>query len=95
MTATTRKKAVGKKRIRPELLPDTARYLTIDDQDYVMIPVADFGEWYEDTVDSAIAEDRRQDDASAIPLEEARKRLVTKYEKVRGRMTLNKGKKKA
>lgn len=55
-----RKASVPKKplRIRPELLPDSATYGTFADKEYVMIPVEDFGEWYEDIALGAIAEDR-------------------------------------
>ncbi len=57
-------------RIREELLPDSARYITIDDIEYVAVPVADFGEWYEDTVDLAVAEDRDLDPAPPVPAEQ-------------------------
>ncbi len=56
-------------RIREELLPDSARYITIDDIEYVAMPVTDFGEWYEDTVDLAVAEDRDCDPGPCVPAE--------------------------
>ncbi len=43
-------------RIHPELLPDSAKYGTFDGRDYVMIPVEDFGDWYEDALDGAVIE---------------------------------------
>ncbi len=64
-----------KLRIREELLPDSARYITIDDIEYVAMPVADFGEWYEDAIDLAVAEDRDLDPGSAIPAEQVFARL--------------------
>ncbi len=74
MTTTTAKKRVPKPnkplRIREELLPDSARYITIDDIEYVAMPVADFGEWYEDTVDLAVAEDRDRDPGPCVPAEQ-------------------------
>ncbi len=71
----TRKKAGNKKRIRPELLPETAKYLTLDDTEYVMIPVSDFGEWYEDAVDSAIAEDSKEESGDLVTGDEVKKIL--------------------
>lgn len=57
-------------RIRPELLPDTATYGTFAGKEYIMIPVEDFGEWYEDATLGAIAQDRLEnDDGPALPLE--------------------------
>ncbi len=54
-TMTPRKKASRKPlRIRPELLPDSAKYGAFDGREYVMIPVEDFGDWYEDALDSAV-----------------------------------------
>ena len=77
MTATvTRRKASRKPlRIRPEFLPDSARYITIDDCDYVMIPVADFAGWHEDLEDRAVAEDARDDPAPGIPFDEMMRRI--------------------
>ncbi len=62
-------------RIREELLPGSARYITIDDIEYVAMPVADFGEWYEDTVDLAVAEDRDLDPDPCVPAEQVFARL--------------------
>ncbi len=69
MTAMTpKRKAIRKAlRIRPELLPASARYATIDDNEYVMIPVKDFGGWYEDIEDNAVAEYVRDVPGSVIP----------------------------
>ena len=57
-TITASRKKAPKKplRIRPELLPDSAKYGTFDGREYVMIPVEDFGEWYEDVEDGAVVE---------------------------------------
>jgi hypothetical protein len=70
-TMTPRKRATRKPlRIRPELLPGSARYVTLDDDEYVMIPVRDFGDWYEDIEDNAVAEYAKDVPGSAIPLED-------------------------
>lgn len=58
-------------RIREELLPDSATYVTMFDREYIAIPVEDFGDWYEDTVDDAVAEDRKFTDGPPIPFEKA------------------------
>ncbi len=62
-------------RIREELLPDSARYLTLDNVEYVMIPVAEFGDWYEDAIDSALVHEYGYDDEPAIPWEDVKKEL--------------------
>ncbi len=64
MTTMTPKRKAAKKslRIRPEFLPDSARYATIDEEEYVMIPVRDFAGWYEDIEDRIIVEERRRFD---------------------------------
>lgn len=71
-TATAPRKRTVRKplRIRPELLPDSAKYATIDDEEYVMIPVRDFGEWYEDIEDGAIAQYAHDNPEPAISFEE-------------------------
>lgn len=57
-------------RIRPDLLPDSAVYGTFAGREYVMIPVDDFGEWYEDITLGAVAQDRMDNDTEPpIPLE--------------------------
>ncbi|MCD8350073.1 MAG: hypothetical protein LUC93_05605 [Planctomycetaceae bacterium] len=63
-------KAAKPLRIREELLPDSATYITVADRRYVAIPVEDFGDWYEDALDLAVAEDREQDAGPCIPAEE-------------------------
>ncbi len=73
--APRRKSARKPLRIRPEFLPDSAKYATIDDRDYVMIPVDDFAEWHEDLADRAIAEYVRDDPAPGIPFEEMMQRV--------------------
>ena len=68
--AVPRKKALGKPlRIRPELLPDSAKYGAFDGREYVMIPVEDFGEWYEDVEDGAVVRYARDNPEPCIPLE--------------------------
>ncbi len=58
------------RRIRPEVLPETATYGTFAGKEYVMIPVEDFGEWYDDVTLGAIAQDRLEmDDEPPIPIE--------------------------
>lgn len=72
-TAATRKKAPRKPlRIRPELLPNSAKYGTFDGREYVMIPVEDFGEWYEDIEDGAVVEYARDNPEPLVPAEEVR-----------------------
>lgn len=56
-------------RIRPELLPESAKYATFDDREYVMIPVADFGDWYEDALDGAVIEHIESLGEPTIPAE--------------------------
>jgi hypothetical protein len=76
----SRKTAAPKRlpRIRPELLPDTAVYGTFADREYIMIPVEDFGEWYEDATLGAIAQDRLENDSEEpIPFEA----IAAKYDK--------------
>lgn len=79
--AKTGRKAAAKKspnlpkakkplRIREELLPASAVYGTFAGREYVMIPVEDFGDWYEDTVDMAVAEDRGDDPGPGVPAEQ-------------------------
>jgi hypothetical protein len=64
------------RRIRADLLPESARYAEIDGKECVCIPVADFGDWYEDALDAAVANDRRDaDDGGRIPIEEIFARL--------------------
>ena len=75
MSITTKKKGVKKNRIRPELLPDSAKYATIDEREYIMIPVSDFGEWYNDVLDGAIADERRAAGADTEPFDQVVARL--------------------
>lgn len=73
MTATMTKRTSRKLlRIRPELLPDSAKYATIDDEEYVMIPVRDFGEWYEDVEDGVLAQHALDNPEPLIPAEQVR-----------------------
>lgn len=58
-------------RIREEFLPKSARYITIDDIEYVAMPVADFGEWFEEVELGAVLDDRKKDTAPAIPFDQA------------------------
>ncbi len=69
-TMTPRRKAVRKSlRIRPELLPDSVKYGTFDGREYVMIPVEDFGEWYEDALDGAVIDHIDSLGETAVPAE--------------------------
>lgn len=66
-------------RVRPELLPDTATYGTFAGKEYLMIPVEDFGEWFEDITLGAIAQDRLENDTEPpIPFEDILTRLDAK-----------------
>lgn len=68
--AAKAKKALKKPlRIRSELLPESARYITIDDVEYVALPVVEFGDWYEDTLDGAVADYVESLGEPAIPAE--------------------------
>ncbi len=71
-TAAAPKKKSPRKplRIRPELLPDSAKYGTFDEREYVMIPVEDFGGWLEDIEDMLAVEEYRNDPDPGIPFEE-------------------------
>ena len=70
ITAKIKHTPAGKPpRIRPELLPGTAIYGRFADREYVMIPVEDFGEWYEDTVDGAVADYIERLEEPGIPEE--------------------------
>lgn len=62
-------------RIREELLPRSARYITIDDIEYVAMPVADFGEWYEDVELGAVLDDRQKNAESTVPFDQAVKEI--------------------
>lgn len=73
MTTMTIERKSAKKplRIREEYLPGSARYTTVGEEEYVMIPVKDFADWYEDLEDRVLVEERRRfDDAPVVPLEE-------------------------
>ncbi len=71
-TMTPRKKATRKPlRIRPELLPDSAKYGTFDGREYIMIPVEDFGHWYEDALDGAVIDHIDSLGETTIPSEKA------------------------
>ena len=81
----TRKAAAGrtpraakkKLRIRGELLPETARYADLDGQEYICIPVKDFGGWYEDIEDRLLVEEfERNDDGVRIPFDEVMARIA-------------------
>ncbi len=77
MTATIERRKPARKplRIRPEYLPDSARYATIDDCEYVMIPVADFAGWHEELEDRAVAEYVKDDPSPGIPFDEMLRRV--------------------
>ncbi|MCD8140498.1 MAG: hypothetical protein LUE17_12100 [Planctomycetaceae bacterium] len=72
---TTAKKKTKQLRIREELLPETAKYATFDGTEYVMIPVADFGDWYEDVEDGAIVRYAHDNPSPIIPAEEVHSSL--------------------
>lgn len=62
-------------RIRSELLPESATYGRFADREYVMIPVEDFADWYEDTVDAAVTDYIEELAEPGIPEEEMKTRL--------------------
>jgi hypothetical protein len=64
------KAARPKLRIRKELLPKTARYAEMNGLEYVCIPVKDFGDWYEDSIDIAVIEAIKDDDEPGTTFEE-------------------------
>lgn len=69
-TMMPRRKTVRKPlRIRPELLPDSAKYGTFDGREYVMIPVEEFGDWYEDALDGAVVDHIESLGETAVPAE--------------------------
>ncbi|MCC8180657.1 MAG: hypothetical protein LIP23_07095 [Planctomycetes bacterium] len=56
MTTTTKKKKKSTARVRPELIPKSCKYMIFDDIEYLMIPLADFDDWYESFENTAIGE---------------------------------------
>lgn len=74
-SATKRRPAKKALRIRDELLPGSAKYATIDDVEYVMIPVADFGDWYEDVEDGAVVRHSLDNPAPLIPAMEVKAKV--------------------
>lgn len=77
MTTATKKRTAKKPlRIRDELLPESAKYATIDDVEYVMIPVADFGEWYEDVEDGAVVQYARENPAPLISSDQVKAKIA-------------------
>lgn len=82
MTTTAKKRVAGKRlRIREELLPESAKYATIDDVEYVMIPVSDFGEWYEDVEDGAVVRYARAHPAPLVPAERVKAKIARRTAK--------------
>lgn len=72
-TATPRKKATKKPlRIRPEILPESVKYITIDDIEYVAMPVKDFGDWYEDVEDGAVVRYAHENPEPLVPADEVK-----------------------
>lgn len=72
--AVAAKSAVGSKmrkplRIREELLPESAVYGTFAGKEYVMIPVEDFGDWYEDLSDNIAADCAMEEPGISTPME--------------------------
>jgi hypothetical protein len=72
MTATAPRKKANRTplRIREEFLPDSAKYGTFDGREYVMIPVEDFGGWFEDIEDRLAVEEARDNPSPGISLDE-------------------------
>lgn len=57
-------KAKSPLRIRPELLPESAMYITIFDVDHIAIPMTDFRDWYEGIESEAVREYAENDAAT-------------------------------
>jgi hypothetical protein len=85
MTTTLSRKKTPEKplRIRPELLPDSATYGTFSGREYVMIPVEEFGEWYEDVEDGAVVRYTRDNPEPGTPFEEVQAELARGRKAVR------------
>ncbi len=64
-------------RIREEFLPESAKYATIDSVEYVMIPVADFGEWYEDVEDGAVVRYAHDNPESLVPAAQVKEKIAS------------------
>ncbi len=62
-------------RIRPELLPASAKYGTFDGREYIMVPVENFGDWLEDIEDRLDWEDYKNNPEPGIPFEEVLKEI--------------------
>lgn len=75
-TAAKKRPAKKPHRIREELLPESAKYATIDNIEYVMIPVADFGEWYEDVEGGAVVQYARDNPAPLVPAAQVKEKIA-------------------
>ncbi len=62
-------------RVRSELIPESSKYMTFDDVDYLMIPVGEFNAWYETFEDTSIAK-YGSDDTSEKPVLKTRKKQI-------------------
>ncbi len=67
-------------RIRPELLPASAKYCTFDEREYIMLPVEDFGDWLEDIEDRLDWEDYKNNPEPGIPFEDVLKEIAAERE---------------
>lgn len=53
------------------IFPESSRLITMDGRDYVMIPLDEFDEWYEDEIDKALVEDLQYEEKGpGIPIDE-------------------------
>ncbi len=77
MTTMTKKRSTKKPlRIREELLPESAVYGTFADREYIMIPVEDFGEWYEDIEDGAVVQYTQDNPTPLISAEQVKEKIA-------------------
>ncbi len=72
MTTHLAEPGVDKQKSLPKgFFPEASRLITMDGRDYVMIPLDEFDEWYEDEIDKALVEDLKYEDKGpGIPIEE-------------------------
>lgn len=61
MTTTTKKRVARRK--APPFLPPTADVATIAGRDFVIVPLDDFDEWYEDHLLAVLANERAKDNS--------------------------------
>ena len=76
MTASAQKRRPGAKRRAKTPLPESAGRAVIGGKEFILIPAADFEEWYEDRMLAAISAERlKLERHLAVPIENVIRRL--------------------